>query len=47
MNPNSIDLLSNLTALAIARKEEARVKEMAERLLKIQPESRAALEVSG
>src|SRR6185369_9705271 len=43
-NPNSIDLLANLTTLAIARKDEARAKEMAERLFKIQPESRAALE---
>jgi tetratricopeptide (TPR) repeat protein len=43
-NPNSIDLLANLTTLSLARKEEARAKEMAERLFKIQPESRAALE---
>jgi tetratricopeptide (TPR) repeat protein len=44
LNPNSIDLLSNMTALAGTRKEEARAKEMAERLLKIQPDSRVALE---
>jgi tetratricopeptide (TPR) repeat protein len=43
-NPNSIDLLANLTTLSLARKDEARAKEMAERLFKIQPESRAALE---
>jgi tetratricopeptide (TPR) repeat protein len=43
-NPNSIDLLANLTALSLARKEEAKAKEMAERLFKIQPESRPALE---
>ena len=43
-NPNSVDLLANLTTLAIARKDAARAKEVAERLLKIQPESRAALE---
>src|SRR6202163_2959835 len=43
-NPNSTDLLNNLIVLSIARKEEARVKEQAERLLKIQPASRSALE---
>jgi len=44
LNPNSIDLLSNIVSLAGARKEEPRAKEMAERLLKIQPDSRVALE---
>jgi len=43
-NPNSIDLLANLTTLSIARKDEAKAKEMAERLFKIQPEARVALE---
>src|SRR5579872_7169562 len=43
-NPNSIDLLANLTTLSIALKDTDRAKEMAERLLKIQPESRVALE---
>src|SRR5580765_2933444 len=43
-NPNSIDLLANLTALSIARKDATKAQELAERLFKIQPESRAALE---
>ena len=43
-NPNSIDLLANLTTLSIACKDVTRAKEMAERLFKIQPESRVALE---
>ena len=44
LNPNSIDLLSNIVSLAGARKEEMQAKEMAERLLKIQADSRVALE---
>ena len=41
---NSPELLSNLIAVSIARKDDARVKELSERLLKVRPQSRQALE---
>src|SRR5438445_614612 len=38
-NPNSADLLVNLIALSSARKDDGKVKEFAERLLKLRPQS--------
>ncbi len=43
-NASSEELLSNLIALSVARKEESKVREFADRLLKIRPQSRPALE---
>jgi tetratricopeptide (TPR) repeat protein len=43
-NPNSSELLANLIALAAARKEDAKVKEFADRLFRLHPQSRHALE---
>ena len=39
--PNSAELLVNLIALSALRKEDGKVKEFAERLLKLRPQSRA------
>src|SRR5438876_271302 len=43
-NPNSEELLGNLVALGIARKDNAVLKEFSERLFKTLPNSPAALE---
>ncbi|PYT17466.1 MAG: hypothetical protein DMG59_07230, partial [Acidobacteria bacterium] len=43
-NTNSAELLVNLIAIYTARKEDCRVKEFAERLLKIRPQSPHALQ---
>ena len=43
-NPNSPELLVNLISLSSARKEEGKMKEFAERLLKIRPQSRQGLQ---
>ena len=43
-NANSAELLVNLIALSTARKEDGKVKEFAERLLKLRPQSRQALQ---
>src|SRR5882762_930013 len=43
-NPNSEELLGNLVAVGIARKDKAVIKEFSERLFKVLPNSPAALE---
>ncbi|MEP7353932.1 MAG: tetratricopeptide repeat protein [Acidobacteriota bacterium] len=43
-NANAEELLANLVSLSIARKEDQKTKEFADRLLKVRPQSRSALE---
>ena len=43
-NPNNPEILNNLVALSVARKDHSRLREYADRLLKVRPQSRAALE---
>src|SRR6202011_5431246 len=43
-NASSAELLVNLITLSMARKDDAKTKEYSERMLKIRPQSRQALE---
>ena len=44
---NSVELLANLIALSVFRKEDSKTKEYSERLLKVRPQALPALEGSG